>query len=274
MRDGPDGPEVFMVRRHENTAFMGGAYVFPGGRVDRSDGDADPSWCDGIPHAIAQVDDVARDEALAFHVAGARELFEEAGVLLARGGDGRLVSLSGAGDHAWFSRYRRDVHAGLATLRAVVERERLRLALDGLILCAHWVTPPIDTRQFDTRFFMTRIPADQVPAHDEMETTHGMWLEPTGALALSIRGDIILPPPTWTMLREIEPFASVEAALLWARTRKVVRRQPKLLIEDSGRRLLLLPGDPLYPEAPSADTPIETRFVFDDQRWRATRCDK
>jgi 8-oxo-dGTP pyrophosphatase MutT (NUDIX family) len=37
LRDSAAGPEVFMVRRHEGTAFMGGAHVFPGGRVDAGD---------------------------------------------------------------------------------------------------------------------------------------------------------------------------------------------------------------------------------------------
>src|SRR3954454_9458825 len=37
LRDSSAGPEVFMVRRHEATAFMGGAHVFPGGRVDSRD---------------------------------------------------------------------------------------------------------------------------------------------------------------------------------------------------------------------------------------------
>ena len=45
-----------MVRRHQGTAFMGGAHVFPGGRVDAGDrGAADPSWCDGIDAAAAQL---------------------------------------------------------------------------------------------------------------------------------------------------------------------------------------------------------------------------
>ena len=39
MRDSAAGPEMFMVRRHQDTAFMGGAYVFPGGRVDAHDRD-------------------------------------------------------------------------------------------------------------------------------------------------------------------------------------------------------------------------------------------
>src|SRR6476659_4751905 len=95
LRDSSAGPEVFMVRRHEGTAFMGGAHVFPGGRVDPRD-EADVSWCDGRLHARSQLADIPAAEAIAYHVAAARELFEEAGVMLARDGGGAFVKLAGA----------------------------------------------------------------------------------------------------------------------------------------------------------------------------------
>ena len=273
LRDGTRGPEVFMVRRHEGTAFMGGAHVFPGGRVDDKDREGDESWCDGIEHAIRQLPNLAPADAIAYHVAAARELFEEAGVLLARiAGDrtGAAVSLADADAHARFKAYRPEVHDGHATLRAIAGRERLRLCLDALILFAHWVTPPVDTRQFDTRFFMTRVPTEQTPAHDETETTHSAWLTPADAIAQAIAGTIVLPPPTWTTLRELEPFGTVDEAMEWARRRKISRRQPKML-EENGRRMLLLPGDPKYPEASDFEQPAETRFVLVEKRWRAER---
>jgi 8-oxo-dGTP pyrophosphatase MutT (NUDIX family) len=270
LRDGSAGPEVFMVRRHEDTAFMGGAHVFPGGRVDASDGEGDSDWCDGIAHAQAQLETLPAAEAIAYHVAAARELFEEAGVLLARGVRGTFVSLAGVDDRRRFKEARHRVHDARTTLRAVVAGERLRLALDALMLFAHWVTPPIDTRQFDTRFFMTRVPPHQTPAHDETETTHGAWVRPADAIAQAVAGDIVLPPPTWTTLRELEPFASVDDALGWARQREVVRRMP-MALDDHGRRMLLLPGDPLHPDPAGSEPPFETRFVLVDRRWRAER---
>ena len=270
LRDGPAGPEVFMVRRHEDTAFMGGAHVFPGGRVDAVDGDADDSWCDGVAHATTQLAGLEKSEAVAYHVAAARELFEEAGVLLARHPDGDFVSLAGAADHERLKQDRARVHEARTTLRAVIEREQLRLALDALVLFAHWVTPPVDTRQFDTRFFMTRVPAHQTPAHDDTETTHSIWMTPADAIAKSEQGDIVLPPPTWSTIRELEPFASVDDALAWARRRRVVSRQP-LMLEQDGLRMLLAPGDPLHPD-PAGDEPLaETRFIFVDGRWRPER---
>jgi 8-oxo-dGTP pyrophosphatase MutT (NUDIX family) len=270
MRDSSEGPEVFMVRRHQDTAFMGGAYVFPGGRVDAADHDGSEAWCDGLAHAKSQLPGLADDVAIAFHVAAARELFEEAGVLLARDSGGRFVSLTGDDVHARFKAYRGDVHGGRSTLRDIVERERLRLALDALVLFAHWVTPPIDTRQFDTRFFMARVPPDQTPAHDETETTHSGWLTASAAIDQSLNAHIVLPPPTWTTIRELERFASVDEAMRWARGRSVVARMPQLSVQD-GVRLLVIPGDPLHPEEAVGELPLETRFEFVDRRWRAVR---
>jgi 8-oxo-dGTP pyrophosphatase MutT (NUDIX family) len=268
LRDGARGPQVFLVRRHEGTAFMGGAHVFPGGRVDAADRDgADPSWCDGLD-AARRIDTLIPDDSVAYHVAAARELFEEAGVLLARDAAGVFASLSDAAEQARFRGYRDDVHAARLTLRALLERERLRLALDALVPVAHWVTPPIDVRQFDTRFFLTRVPPHQTPVHDDAETVESGWMRPADAIDASRRDELLLPIPTWTMLRELEPFGDVESALSWARARQIARRQP-LVVEREGMRLLVLPGDPLHPEPPPEPPLSEVRFAYVDGRWRA-----
>jgi 8-oxo-dGTP pyrophosphatase MutT (NUDIX family) len=269
LRDSSAGPEIFMVRRHHAVAFMAGAHVFPGGRVDDADHDADRSWCDGTSEAVRQLADLAPREALAYHVAAARELFEEAGVLLARSAPGAFVSLAGAAAHDRFMKYRHDVHGSRRTLRAIVEEEQLRLALDSLVAFAHWVTPPVDTRRFDTRFFLARVPPEQTPAHEPAESTDSAWTTAAAALAAATRGEIVLPPPTWATLREVEPFASVEDALAWARTRKVVRREPTL-VEEGDTRMLVLPGDPLSPND-REPVPFETRFRWVEDRWRAER---
>lgn len=269
LRDVPDGPEIFMVRRREGTAFMAGAYVFPGGRVDAADREpADPSWCDGVAEAVSHLADVSPADAVAYHIAAARELFEEAGVLLACDASGHFASLADAAAHARFTQDRRDVHGGGLQLRDIVEREGLRLALDTLVPFAHWVTPPVDVRRFDTRFFVTRVPAEQTPAHDDTETTHSIWITAAEAIARCRRDDIMLPPPTWATLREIEPFQSVDETIAWARQRRIVRLEPRF-IEHAGQKLLVLPGDPLNPEPPTGTPPAETRFVLTNGRWRA-----
>jgi 8-oxo-dGTP pyrophosphatase MutT (NUDIX family) len=268
LRDRSSGPEVFLVRRHAESAFMGGAHVFPGGRVDATDRDLpESSWCDGLDAAVAQLATVPPADAVAFHVAAVRELFEEAGVLLARDRAGFFVSLADAVEQARFRSHRVAVHERAASFRAVIEREELSLALDALVPFAHWVTPPIDVRQFDTRFFLVRVPPHQTPAHDDRETTAGVWMRPRDALKSAIADRIVLPPPTWTTLRELEPFESVDEAIAAARRRRISRRQP-LVLEREGIRMLVLPGDPLHPEGTTGTPPPEVRFVRINGRWR------
>jgi hypothetical protein len=112
---------------------------------------------------------------------------------------------------------------------------------------------------------MTRVPPHQTPAHDDAESTQSTWTTPRAALNRALEGEIVLPPPTWATLRELEPFETVEAALAWARGRAVVRREPKF-VEDDRTRMLILPGDPLHPEP--EPVAFETRFRWVDDRWR------
>ena len=259
LRDTEKGPEVFMVRRHEGVGSFRGAHVFPGGRVDDEDY-ADPAWADGVDRARRQLSILPEDEALAFFVAAARELFEEAGVLLARDRTGQYVSLAQPPDHERFTQHRHDIHARRSSFVEIVQLEGLRLALDALTLSAHWVTPPVEGKRFDTRFFVARLPPGQTPAHDEKETTESSWMTAADAIRAGDERQIQLPPPTWMTLREIEAFKSVEQIVAAARTRTVVRREPRLVQED-GMRALVMPDN-------------RTRFVWLEGYWRPERIER
>jgi 8-oxo-dGTP pyrophosphatase MutT (NUDIX family) len=71
LRDGTDGLEVLLVRRVSTLAFYGGAWVFPGGRIDPDD--YDPAEAEHPDRALE----------IAASRAGSRELLEEAGLLVA-----------------------------------------------------------------------------------------------------------------------------------------------------------------------------------------------
>ncbi len=69
--------DVFLVQRSDSIAFMGGAHVFPGGRVDAADHIEDvDALSEGMTVAIARMSDVSAGVAVAHHVAALRELFE------------------------------------------------------------------------------------------------------------------------------------------------------------------------------------------------------
>jgi 8-oxo-dGTP pyrophosphatase MutT (NUDIX family) len=268
LRERPDGPEVFLVRRHWAIAFMAGAYVFPGGRVEPSDREtADSLWCDGVDEAGRRLNDVDPAEAVGWHVAALRELFEETGVFLGRDRQHQFLSLADPSERDRFASHRDAVHSGARTFRSVVEGEGLRLALDALEYVSHWVTPPIEVRRFDTRFFVTRVPPNQTPVHDGTESTDSLWTTPRAALLAAARREIRLPPPTWITLREIERFRSVDEVLSWAAARRVQRRQPDLRERD-GVRMLVMPGDADHPDTFDEPVSYETRYLWQDDHWR------
>jgi 8-oxo-dGTP pyrophosphatase MutT (NUDIX family) len=202
--------------------------------------------------------DVPAHVAVAHHVAALRELFEEAGVLLAR----PLASIS----TSQLEGYRRDLLAGTVTFADIIRAGQMRLALDELAYFAHWVTPDIETRRFDTRFFVARAPDGQTPVHDDGETSHSEWLAPLAAIERSRNGIISLPPPTWTTLSMLSRFGSIDEVFAWARRKAIPRVQPRF--EKQGERTLLFyPGDPMYPPVEGFDA-TETRFVLENRRWR------
>jgi 8-oxo-dGTP pyrophosphatase MutT (NUDIX family) len=239
--------EVLLVKRHDNVAFMGGAHVFPGGRVDAADRlDAPERICDGVAEAAARMPDLEPDAAVAHHVAGIRELFEEAGVLLA-----------GPSAPSRLDRLRQAMIGG-SGLPALAQSEGFRLALDSLLYFAHWVTPEIEIKRFDARFFLAVLPEGQQPAHDAHETTEVVWMPPAVAVECCRRDEILLPPPTWITLRALSEFGSVDEVTQWARRQTVVRIQPDFFREGD-TAILTLPGDPA------------SRFILDGGRWRPAK---
>jgi 8-oxo-dGTP pyrophosphatase MutT (NUDIX family) len=269
LRDEPPGStgsrvEVFMVKRHDRVAFMAGAYVFPGGRIEAPDAWTEPArWSDGLSPLAERLTDLDSAGAGAHAVAAVRELFEEAGVLLARRAAGAFVSLTEPVEQARFDDHRRALHRGERSLLAIVEQEDLRVAFDILVPFANWVTPAAEPIRFDARFFAVRLPPGQHPLHDAAEATDGCWMSPADALQRCARNELFLPPPTWRTLRDVAQFASVEEVLGWARSRPLLRLEPTL-VEEGGRRALILPPDPGSP----VGFRTAIRFVFDDGRWR------
>ena len=81
-RDGRDGPELLMGRRHKSLRFMPDVMVFPGGRVDP--GDAAASAASELrPEVLAGLSRVGGTRlARACAMAAARELLEETGLSL------------------------------------------------------------------------------------------------------------------------------------------------------------------------------------------------
>ena len=219
LRDGAAGLEVFMVVRHREIEFAGGALVFPGGRVEEADG------------ALAGGDPLG-----AFRVAGIRETFEECGVLLARPpGDAEMIRADRL--LAVADRHHAALGRGERSLPEVLAAENLEPATDALAHFAHWVTPASRSKRFDTHFFLAEAPRDQLAIHDGTESVESVWIAPARAVAEADAGQRRLVFATRKNLEKLARHATVAEAMAAARAAKVVRVQPEMVRSGEGWRI-------------------------------------
>jgi len=216
VRSGRVGQEVLLTRRPASMAFAPDMSVFPGGRVDADD--AEPSL---LARSIVGSADAARalggdlepTPALATHVAAIRELFEEAGVLLADvAGDAKAQdgSLPSAVPPRSLGLARSALVGGEATFGAIAAELGLRLRTDLLVPLSRWVTPPTLPRRFDARFFAAELPAGARVSFEGDEVAGHTWLTPAAALRAMADGEIGLWQPTSATLQQLEHARSVD----------------------------------------------------------------
>jgi 8-oxo-dGTP pyrophosphatase MutT (NUDIX family) len=248
--------EVFMVKRSGLSDVLGEAHVFPGGKIDA--GDSTPAMLAQTEGAAA-IDPVALNESLpaerlaALYIAAARETFEEAGVLLARGVGARDLSAA------------RDRLNAKEPFAQVLVGEGIKLDLASLVPWVRWVTPEFLAKRFDVRFFLAVAPSDQTAVHDNFEATHSEWVGPRGFMARWERNEIKLAPPTYKSLEHLALFDSIEAVLADARSRPAPILMPHSY-EHEGVREIVLPGDAEHP-VKTAAIPGPTRLRWDGARY-------
>jgi len=241
------GFEAFLLRRHREARFMASSFVFPGGATEPGE-DA--------------------------RTAAARELFEEAGVLLAHA-DARLETQTL--EMPIQAQLRRRILDGADAATAMVAAG-LAWSTDVLVPWSHWITPSVEPRRFSARFFTCELPGAQVPRFDEVETVDQVWVRPREALARA--GELRLPPPQIRTMWELSQLGSVDEVLAAGRARSEEPHpiMPRLRAPAPGDAVcLLLPWDPEYTDAGSGDAlPLPyaprwavgpTRFVLEGQTW-------
>lgn len=241
LRDGGGGPEVLLVKRHEQATF-GASYVFPGGLLESDDRLA-RNRCNGVSDAIASQRLGITDGGLDFYSAAVRELYEETGILLASretvstGHDLPFADADGSG--------RRRLNEGTLRWHHFLEKSGFSPDCGTLVYFSYWVTPRIYPKRYAARFFMAPLPPGQEACHDGGEITHCCWRRPADALAAADAGHLDLPPPTRATLRELREFGSVAEALDFGREREEQgvacvlpamlgpRDDPRLVLPDS-----------------------------------------
>ncbi len=247
VRDSDNGFEVLMLRRNLNSDFVGGAFVFPGGGVDAADADSTAQQLvEGITDEAASVRLGLPFGGLAYYVACLRELFEEAGLLVARDRTDTPIRFDDPEISTRFAGHRRAVNAREARFLDIITAESLRLDVSALEYVAHWVTPVGPPRRYDTRFFVALAPEAQFAAHDAGETVADAWIRPVDALSGHRRGEFDMIFPTIKNLEDIESLSSAADVLAFARAKTEIPRVEPRIRSTDGEIAILLPGDVGY----------------------------
>lgn len=237
---------VLFLERGAGAKFMPGRFVFPGGAVEPHDGDEPMSM-----------------ESMA--VCAARELWEEAGLILAS-----PARAAADADPAQAEALRLRLRQGQASLSQALAALGLAPALAGLRPYARWITPRARSRRFDTIFFLAPAPEGQTASADNAEASQVAWLGPREALARNEAGSLPLAPPQVRLVGQLAQADGVEELL--ARPADLAPVEPVLWAED-GQRVVMLPWDPDH-GAGRAVTPARpchagqaSRLVHLEGRW-------
>jgi ribonuclease/clavin/mitogillin len=179
----PRNPEVFLVKRSDKLAFLGGFHAFPGGQFDPID----------VEVPVENAADVELRTAIS---CAARELFEETQVLVARGGD--------ALTHGQRASLLDDLQSGRMSWPALLKHYQLHLDANDFTFVGRWVTPSFSARRFDTWFFLVKAPAKQnAQLCDDGELESGEWIGAGAGHSRWERSEILAVPPVLHALKTL-----------------------------------------------------------------------
>lgn len=193
LRDDGD-PHVYTVRRSPKLRFLGGFGGYPGGRVDREDA------------VLAGADDRYTPEAA--RVGAARELFEEAGILVCPGASEK--------DDAALDRAREELLDGKADFGTLCARLGVDPvpAVDTFHPAGRWVTPFYSPLRFDTHYFLHRYRGSRQPSVWPGELVEGAWRSAAEVLDSWRDGHTWLAPPVTESMRVLARGTEDTGALL------------------------------------------------------------
>ena len=239
--------QVYLLKRSDQSRFMAGNFVFPGGVVEAHDRDAefwrqctDQCLMDTASRPGAEMPFV---DALAYRITAIRETFEEAGALFIQEGSHR------ASEFEQTCELRNNQVLEKGWLKHKVRRNGWVLESSALKRLAHWITPALMPRRYDTRFFLAAVPSGQVCRPDNREMTHGTWVSPMQGLEANLSGAMPLSPPTLVTLHQLLTFRSLKHALgaveqaAWGPA-----MEPYMISTDKGP-VILEPWDPQFGQA-------------------------
>ncbi len=184
--------------------------------------------CEGL--SIEQASTVLKgveppERALGYYVAAIREVFEEAGILLAYSNNGQWVGIS-RDEKQRFVDYRRQVLEDPSSFPRMIQKEGLTLATDKLAYFAHWITPEVAPIRYDTRFFVTAAPSGQDAVFDNQETIDSKWVTPREIIDGRRRGEFSVVFPTFCNVKDLAQYSSVSEVIASTIGKEIPAIQP------------------------------------------------
>ncbi|WP_043516374.1 MULTISPECIES: NUDIX hydrolase [unclassified Actinoplanes] len=217
--------QVYVLRRMTTMAF-GGVYAFPGGAVDPTD--RPETLRDDWARRLG----VSEEQARAVVGAAARELFEEAGVVLAGPAAEPDRTVADADDPTWESD-RAAVLRRELTMADLLARRGLRLRDDLLLPWARWITPEFEPKRFDTWFFVALLPEAQEARDVSGEADRTAWIDPADA------ADLPMLPPTRHTLDQIVAGGTIDGVVAASVHRDAATPvMPRIEVTDDGTATL------------------------------------
>jgi glyoxylase-like metal-dependent hydrolase (beta-lactamase superfamily II)/8-oxo-dGTP pyrophosphatase MutT (NUDIX family) len=206
--------EVLLTRRPESMAFMGGTYVFPGGALDPADSEDEMAARSALDRAAAHErlgETVTPEDALGLHCCALRELYEEAGILLASDDRGRPVDPAKVREV--YAPHHAEVGHDPGAFAAFLLEEGLTLQTDLLVPHGRLITPERAPIRFDARFFVAPMPEGQAVVPHATEVLEWLWISPHEALERSRAKELDVPIPTLAMLQGLAEIPGYEQIL-------------------------------------------------------------
>lgn len=252
------GLEVFMLRRSEASHFVPDVYVFPGGTLDAADSSertlARARGVDEValarqfraqiaPEFPAPFTSPPKPQAAGLLVAAVRELYEEAGVLLACDANGTPLSQRDLAPHRQALHDARiRVQRGELGFADVLESIDAYANADALLSFSQWITPPVFPKRYNAHFFLAEASPDQAAIADAFETHDGVWIAPKIALEQCMNASFRMVYPTIKHVERLAQFDDLRDLLVFARTKTIYSIMP----ETPGDRDFSLPPELEY----------------------------
>ena len=240
VRDSNEKIEVFMLKRASRTNF-GGAWVFPGGKLDADDRLKDiADICFGLDDKEASKKLDMKEGGIHYWIACIRECFEESGILLAYRKNGELVSNISYEESELIQQYRQKLLNGEHVFLDMMQELNMQLATDQLAYISHWITPEIEKKRYNTRFFIAKSPAQKAD-HDGYEGVDSMWVNPEQALAEAKEGKFPIIMPTIKSLELVVSYKTTNELLELNKKnnyKNIPTIEPKFIIENGKPRFV------------------------------------